>query len=44
MLVKSANIPGFDDSDSDGVNEEPEAKETVVVDRTPNAGESYFEA
>lgn len=44
MLVKSANIPGFDDSDSDGVDEEPGARETVVADGAPTAGKSYFVA
>lgn len=39
ILAKSANIPGFDDTDSDGVDEELEAKEIVVADGAPSAGE-----
>ena len=44
VLAKSASIPGFDDTESDGVDEEPEAKETVVADWALSAGEGPQEA
>ncbi|CAM9158973.1 unnamed protein product, partial [Laminaria digitata] len=36
-LARIANAPGFDDTESDGIDEGPEAEETVVADWAPSA-------
>lgn len=41
MRAKPANAPGFDDTDSDGVDEEPESK---FADAVSNAGENPYDA